>query len=99
MKLTTGSAHHVEYTDTHGNTSTRWVIPVRVPESIVTCIDVDELDEDQVAELEQLVSEYTEYRTNLAKQMFTFEDFVSHTTNQTPLLKWRSFVPSRLKEV
>ena len=91
------SLAHFEYTKvTDGTVSERYVIPTSVPSSNTRMIGVDVTDcnEEARSEIATLMEEYNKYREDAIKRLFSFEDWITHTTGMSELpfeVKWRSF--------
>ncbi len=76
-----------------GEITERYVIPTFVPQPNMKALDVTELTEAEREEMAALFSEYSEYYKQQAKNIFTFEDWLSHTRgDDTDVeIKWRTF--------
>ena len=80
--------------------TTRVIIPVFVPSTKhrnVKAIDVTDLSQEEQKELERLIQSYDEYLKEQQKRLFSFEDFVSHTTGKDVSPRWRTFKPEQLQ--
>lgn len=78
----------------------RIIIPVYIPTAKhrnIKAVDVTDLSQEEQKELESLLQEYHKYLEGQRKQTFSFEDFVSHTTNKKLSPKWRTFKPEQIQ--
>jgi hypothetical protein len=61
-------------------------------------IDVSGMTEEEQSELLGLLQEYSEYYKLAAKRIYSFDDWISHTTGLSesarPAVKWRTFLLS-----
>lgn len=90
--------YKVEYTDSKDQTSSRTIMPTFVPSENINAIDLSELTEEERAEIQQLYVEYKDYVNTLNKNIYSFEDFISHTKGKVIQPKWRKFNTNRLKQ-
>lgn len=81
---------HIKY---KGETDQRVVIPTYVPSTNMKAIDVTALSDDERDALQILLRGYDEYYKACAKNIFSFEDWMSHVTGETnlPEVSWRTF--------
>lgn len=77
----------------------RSVIPTFVPRPNVKALDVTDMDPNDQAEMERLYSEYSEYKTQIEQTIFSFEDWLEHTQQSGPDVKWRTFKMDGIKSV
>ena len=77
-----------------GESTERVVIPTFVPQPNMKALDVTDLAPEQREQLAALYEEYSEYYTLAAKQLFSFDDWLTHTQGEDAQfeLKWRTFV-------
>ena len=91
---------HIKYKD---EDTERVIIPTFVPSPSIKAIDVTELSESEQVELQGLLREYADYYEARHRQIFSFEDWVSHTTGLSegtiPEVKWRTFLLDRTKQI
>ena len=93
VKLEVGHAVAIEYEKKNGDVVERFIVPVTVPKEYIRAIDVsgDDYDEEAVAQMEQYVAEYAQYIKDHMSTMFSFEDFVDHTFNESIEVQWKTF--------
>lgn len=89
----------IQYTKMDSDETTeRTIIPTFVPSDAMKAIDVSGLAEDERSELLGLLQEYSDYYQLAAKRIYSFEDWISHTTGLSedarPTVKWRTFLLS-----
>lgn len=79
----------------------RVIIPTRVPkpETNVKALDVTSLNIKEREQLEEAWGEYREYIANQMRTLFTFEDFIEHTSKPISSLKWRTFKSNNIQEI
>ena len=89
-------AHHIElkkirYKDEVNN---RVIIPAFVPLPHMKALDVTDLPLEEQEQIAAMFKEYAEYYERVVMNLFSFEDWISHTKGEdTQLeLKWRTFV-------
>lgn len=77
-----------------GEVTDRVVIPTFIPKPNMKALDVTDLPVEGQEQLATLYTEYSEYYELAAKQLFSFEDWLTHTQGEdaTFELKWRTFV-------
>jgi len=80
-----------------GEITDRVIIPVTQAQPNVKAIDVTDMDSSERAEMVELFNEYQEYVDACIKQIFSFEDFISHTTGEEKEVKWRTFRSDHLE--
>lgn len=80
-----------------GEITDRVIIPVTQAQPNVKAIDVTDMDQSDRAEMVELFNEYQEYVDACIKQIFSFEDFISHTTGEEKEVKWRTFRSDHLE--
>jgi len=98
--------NHISYTKKGankkkgGDVSERTIIPTFVPSSVtnVRALDVTELSEENQKKVANLWAQYRDYLESLRKNTFSFEDFISHTTDEEIEIKWRTFKESQIIE-
>jgi hypothetical protein len=75
-------------------TTVRTVIPTTKPQRHLVSLDVSELSDKDADQLDRLYAEYTEYKDQSIRQLFNFENWVSHTNSETVVdkIKWRTFL-------
>ena len=78
------------------STSERYIVPTFLPTENIKAIDVTNLSDDERATLIEQLNEYSEYVGTQRKAMFSFEDWVEHTTNYERSVKWRTFKQSQV---
>ena len=93
VKLEVGHAVAIEYEKKNCDIVERFIVPVAIPKEYIRAIDVsgDDYDEVAVAEMEHYVTEYAQYVKDHMSSMFTFEDFVDHTFNESIEVQWKTF--------
>jgi len=78
------------------SSTTRVIIPTFVPSAAMKAIDVTRLSEEERLELQGLLRDYAAYFEAAVKRVFSFEDWISHTTGLSedaiPEVKWRTFL-------
>ena len=82
-----------------GEITDRVIIPVSQAQPNVKAIDVTAMSDVERAEMEGLFNEYQEYVDNCIKQIFSFEDYISHTRGEEKEIKWRTFRSDHLEIV
>ena len=83
---------NIEYfKESTGEVTKRTVIFTSTPPKSLMALDVTGLSEDEQEALQNKYQEYQDYLAQQNANVFSFEDFVEHTTNKTPNLKWRRF--------
>ena len=91
---------HIRYTKatnygsgSKGEITERYVIPTFIPPENIKAMDVTQLNKDERVALNQLYNQYREYYTQQVATIFSFEDWLSHTDNETCIdnVKWRTF--------
>lgn len=91
---------HIKYKD---EDKERVIIPTFVPSPSIKAIDVTDLSEEERTDLQGLLREYAEYFESRSRQLFSFEDWISHTTGLSesaiPEVKWRTFLLDRTKKI
>ena len=97
MHITESQITSIIYEKDNGETSTRVILPVSVPSTNIRAIDVSDVPETERENLADLLQKYRTYKDNIIKNMFTFEDWVEHTTNTPITPKWRTFKISGLR--
>lgn len=80
-----------------GEITDRVIIPVTQAQPNVKAIDVTDMDSSERTEMVELFNEYQEYVDACIKQIFSFEDFISHTTGEEKEVKWRTFRSDHLE--
>ena len=96
---------HIEYTRStdiggvKGDTTERFIIPTYIPPQNIKALDVTQLNEDQRDELLTQWEEYQEYYSNQLQTLFSFNDWLEHTSNATTNVKWRAFKPENIEEL
>lgn len=91
MNLIESQVVPVIYEDASNKVTSRVIIPTSVPRDTVKAIDVTDLSVADRTRLQQLHTEYMEYRANAMTRLFNFEDWVSHTMSLNIEPKWRTF--------
>lgn len=100
MMLKAGNIHHIRYTKpSTGEVTERYIVPSFVPPANVKAIDVTDMESSERDDLCELLVKYTDYVKEKSKSIFSFEDYVSHQTNQIITPKWRTFKNSGLKQL
>jgi hypothetical protein len=97
MNLTEAQVATIIYEKADGEVTTRTIIPTSLPTDLVRAIDITELP---LAEREQLLTLYTEYRQYVEAfkaNMFNFDTWIEHTQGKAIAPKWRSFKSSGLR--
>lgn len=89
--------YKIEYVDSKEKHSERTIIPTMVPSSNIKAIDVSDMTEEETNEICQYFTEYTNYVDIQNKNIYTFEDFISHTKGKDVNIKWRTFNKERIK--
>ena len=74
-----------------GEITDRVIIPVSPVQPNVKAIDVTDMTQDERAGMVDLFDGYQEYVDNCIKQIFSFENYISHTTGEDVDVKWRTF--------
>lgn len=90
--------YEVEYTKLDkSETTQRKIIPTFVPSPNVKAIDVSELSESEAEQMRQNLVEYSKYYEQAAKNIYSFEDWLSHTSRRVSKPpKWRTFAIENL---
>lgn len=88
---------HIRYVHKDGGETTERVIfPTFVPSTAMKAVDVTDLSENEQDALQDLLKNYATYFENATRRVFSFEDWISHTTgfatHQLPEVKWRTFL-------
>lgn len=94
-----GRAIDVKYVNGKGESSSKRVIPVRMPLPNITTIDVSDLEVKEQQEMETLVGDYLEYYQERTAAIFSFEDWVEHSTGQPVSPKWRALQPNNVEVI
>ena len=76
----------------------RSILPTAIPASVVTALDVTELDAGDRIRMQQAFADYTTYRELVMKRMFNFTDWLQHTGRDSDLdsIKFRSFTVDKI---
>lgn len=90
--------YEIDYVDSKNQTSNRKILTSSVPSVNITAIDVSELTEEEQNEMQGFLKEYKEYVKLHNKNMFNFEDWVSHSKGKEIKPKWKNFTQSRITE-
>lgn len=83
----------IEYTKDNGEVSTRTIIPtINIPQNI-RAIDITLLSSGEQEYLTEQFAEYQQYVEAHFAKMFSFQDWVEHTSGETlgDDLPWRTF--------
>lgn len=78
-------------------TTARVIIPVQVPHDYIRAVDVSDLSPQDRLKMQELLTEYGEYRARIAKQAFSFEDYVEQVRGEVVEPKWRTFKLANIK--
>ena len=97
--LKVGAVQTIEYTKDSGEASTRVIIPVNVASDTVQALDVSDLTTEEQSQTEMLVNEYNQYISDKMSTLFSFEDWMEHTSQPAVPVKWRKFKSSGVKSV
>jgi hypothetical protein len=83
----------IKYEKDSGEVSTRTIIPtITVPHNI-RAVDISQFNEDEQNRLIDLFKQYQEYVDSVYETMFSFSDWVEHSTGVVfeTELPWRTF--------
>lgn len=97
--LKVGEIQTVEYTKDGSSPSTRIIVPVNVPDNNIQALDVSDLTAEEQKQTELLVNEYNQYLSDKLSTVFSFEDWMEHTSQPAVPIKWRRFKSSGIKAV
>jgi len=98
--LKIGEVQAIEYTKDGGDQTTgRVIIPVNVPDSNIQALDVTDLNTEEQKQAADLVNEYNQYLNDKMSTVFSFEDWMEHTSQPAIPIKWRRFRSSGVKAV
>lgn len=82
----------IYYVKLNGSLTERDIIVIDVPRDQIKALDVTDWNPESCAALEELVTEYRQYKEKQIQRIFTFEDWLSHTGRDvSEELKWRTF--------
>jgi hypothetical protein len=82
----------IEYVKTNGDWTERNIIVIDPPKDQIKALDVTDWEHESCRALEDLVKQYRKYKEVQIKKIFTFEDWLDHTGNESPeTLEWRTF--------
>ena len=95
---------HIRYTSKDGSdVSDRVIIPTFIPTPSIKAIDVTEMSDEERVETQELLRDYAAYFETAVKRVFSFEDWISHTTGlsegATPEVKWRTFLTDNIERL
>lgn len=94
----------IEYTrKDHTNGGKRTIIPTFIPTQAMKAVDVTGLSEEEQKEVLSLLKEYSAYYEAAMQRVFSFEDWLTHTTGMSesslPEVKWRTFLLDSTKAI
>ncbi len=95
--LEEGGRYFVRYISLEGETTERTILPVEIPTKNVKAVDISDFHVEDQGEIQNLYRQYQEYRETFTKRMFSFQDWVEHSTGVVMDLKYRTFVPENLE--
>lgn len=87
----------IRYTKANGEITERTIIQTSKPTDLIKAIDVTDLDSDQIKKLETLYDEYQDYVDLMRRNIYSFEDWVDHVTNENAPVKWRTFKANNIE--
>jgi len=80
--------------------TTRWIVPMAVPSSNIKAIDLTEYSASERDQAAKTIAEYAQYVQLQQQKIFSFEDWLEHTTNQKATnVKWRTFKSEQTQEL
>lgn len=104
--MNTGKLVHVKYekaTDlgsgSKGESTERYIVPTFVPQPNIKAIDVTDFTVEEREEIAALYTEYTQYYKQVAKTLFSFEDWLEHSKQRYLEPKWRTFRMENVKVI
>jgi hypothetical protein len=82
---------NIQYRKDSGETSTRTIIPTTSVPQNIRAVDISSLDEGGKTHITNLFAEYNEYVDLCISKMFSFQDWVEHTSGEHIEPVWRTF--------
>jgi len=76
----------------------RTIIPTFIPPTNVKALDVTGFSKDEVVVLEDRLNEYADYYKTAVKTIFSFDDWLAQTHQETTEVKWRTFKQDGITE-
>lgn len=86
-----GEIVSIKYVKENDECSIRCILPMDAPKDYVKAIDLTNASKEDCKQLEVLAKEYMEYKESQIKKIYSFENWLSHTSHDFPNLKWRTF--------
>lgn len=97
------NTYNVEYTDNKNVTTKREVFTLTEVPTLIQVLDMSDLTEDQKTQLITARKEYDQYVQNYMAQMFSFEDWLTHSNDDLvavkmiETIKFRKFKTDKIK--
>lgn len=88
-----------------GEVTDRYIIPTSIPSDNVQALDVTGRSDEETQRLQQLWEQYVDYYQTQLSTIFSFEQWLEHTTEPTDsalatdIVKWRKFKWPNVEEL